>query len=413
MARILDATLIAEAHVEVETCFHRVCVTHATQVHRIQSMNHSFANLISTTPMTACVPAKRNVPRIVAIDRHKIRCDQARMEFCSEAHGRSQAATCGIGRFRYVYIAVLFCGVMPSSVFAEVSAKLRFQNPSPASPMPTKTKGHEAVSSASDQPSAEREVSNPISAQLNLDFTNAYFYRGIRQQDKGLIIQPAARFTTRLADDGEFKLDGFVGTWNSFGPNAGTQKGGLIEDWYESDLYAGVTLSQGCLSFTTSYTFLTSPSDAFQSVQEFGISLAIDESEWMKDRALKPYASLGIETGSNGSDGPDLDNGVYIEFGIAPDFSFDLNETPITLTFPAAVGLSLSDYYQDTVGKDDTLGFAQVGAKASIPLLEPSRAGAWTLNASMSVLYLGDHTKAFNDGDGMEVIGTVGLQWNF
>jgi hypothetical protein len=256
-------------------------------------------------------------------------------------------------------------------------------------------------------------VGSAISVQLNVDFTNAYFYRGIRQQDKGLIVQPAARLTTRLVDDAEFKLDGFIGTWNSFGPNAGTQTGALVEDWYESDLFGGFTLTHGKLSLTTSYTFLTSPSNAFQEVQELGFTLALDDSEWMTEWALKPYATLAIETGSNGSDGPDLSNGVYLELGIAPGFSFDVDRTPITLTFPASVGLSLSDYYQDAGGGDDTFGFAQLGAKASIPLGEPSRFGAWTLNAGVSVLFLGDHTKAFNGGDGTEVIGTVGLQWNF
>lgn len=273
--------------------------------------------------------------------------------------------------------------------------------------------GTSASEAPAPAPAPAEAAGSAISVQLNLDFTTAYFYRGIRQQDKGLIVQPAARITTRLVDDAEFKLDGFVGTWNSFGPNGGTQTGGLIEDWYESDLYGGFTLTRGKLLLTTSYTFLTSPSDAFQEVQELGFTLAIDDTEWMKEWALKPYATLVIETGSNGSDGPDLDNGTYLELGIAPGLSFDVDKTPITLTFPASVGLSLSDYYQDAGGSDDTFGFAQVGAKASIPLGEPGRLGAWTLNAGVSVLLLGDHTKALNGGDDTEVIGTVGMQWNF
>lgn len=189
--------------------------------------------------------------------------------------------------------------------------------------------------------------------------------------------------------------------------------GRLIEDWYESDLYAGVTLTRGKLSLTTSYTFLTSPSDAFQEVQELGFTLALDDSEWLKAWALKPYATLAIETGSNGSDGPDLDNGTYLELGIAPGFSFDIGRTPVTLTFPVSVGLSLADYYQDAAGEDDTFGFAQAGVKASVPLGEPGRFGTWTLNAGVSVLFLGDNTKAFNTGDDTEVVGMIGLQWNF
>lgn len=96
-----------------------------------------------------------------------------------------------------------------------------------------------------------------------------------------------------------------------------------------------------------------------------------------------------------------------------PGFSFDVGQTPVTLTFPASVGLSLSDYYQDGSGRDDTFGFAQVGARASVPLGNPGRFGAWTISAGVSALYLGDHTKALNDGDDTEVIGSIGLQWNF
>ena len=196
-----------------------------------------------------------------------------------------------------------------------------------------------------------------------------------------MIVQPAARLTTRLVDDAEFKLDGFLGTWNSFGPNGGTQTGALVEDWYESDFYAGFTLSHGKLSLTTSYIFLTSPSDAFQTVQELGFTLALDDSDWMKAWALKPYATLAIETGSNGSDGPELDNGAYLELGIAPGFSFDMGKTPVTLTFPTSVGLSLSDYYQDAGGSDGTFGFAQIGAKASIPLGESLKLARSTPNS--------------------------------
>jgi hypothetical protein len=260
---------------------------------------------------------------------------------------------------------------------------------------------------------AGSEVGSAISVQLNLDFTNAYFYRGIRQQDKGLIIQPAARVTARVVDGEDLKLDGFIGTWNSFGPNGGTRTGGLVEEWYESDIYAGFTLSGGKLSLTTSYTFLTSPSDAFQTVEELGFTLALDDSEWLEAWALKPYATLAIETGANGSDSPDLDTGAYLELGIGPGFSFDAGNTAVSLTFPVSIGLSLADYYQDSSGEDDTFGFAQFGARASIPLGEPGRLGAWTLNTGVSMLLLGDHNEAVNKGDDTQVIGTVGVQWNF
>jgi hypothetical protein len=381
-------------------------------------VNHTIAPLLSTTLARFSVLAELNLIRIFVNDWRNGRRDEARKRLRPAATAQSQAVSLGDARLRRASIAAaLVCGVMPSVALAQAPATPQPQAPESSSPVASEASSHAASPSTSEQPSAEQEsppaFGSAISVQLNLDFTNAYFYRGIRQQDKGLIVQPAARITTHLVDDADFKLDGFIGTWNSFGPNGGTQTGALVEDWYESDLYGGFTLTHGKLSLTTSYTFLNSPSDAFQTVEELGFTLALDDAEWMKAWALKPYATFAIETGSNGSDGPELDNGTYFELGFAPGFSFDVGETPVTLTFPASVGLSLSDYYQEADGRDETFGFAQFGTKASIPIGEPGRFGAWTLNAGVSVLFLGDHTKAFNNGDDTEVIGTIGLQWNF
>lgn len=273
-----------------------------------------------------------------------------------------------------------------------------------------------AAQSTESQREPANVVQYAVSVQLNLDVTSAYYYRGIRQQDHGLLVQPTARATVSLKNDTDFKIDGFIGTWNSFGPNGGTRTGALIEDWYESDLYAGFTLTHDKLSLTTSYTFLTSPSDAFQSVQELGFTLALDDSDWLKSWAIKPYATLVFEIGANGSDGADLDNGTYLEIGIAPGFMLEVDNTPITITFPASIGLSLSDYYQDAGGNDTTLGFAQIGMKVAMPLGAPGLVGHYgqqTLNAGVAIMFLGDHTKAYNNGDASEIVGTLGLQWNF
>jgi hypothetical protein len=375
-------------------------------------VNDTIAAALSSTLVSAVVLAELNLIRIFVNDWREGRREQARRRLRwggPSAIGRSKDAAHSSARScRGTVAAALVCGVTHSVALAQAPA---------TPPAPSEATNHAASASTGEQPSVEKQtqpaVGSAISVQLSLDFTNAYFYRGIRQQDKGLIVQPAARVTAQLVDDADLKLDGFIGTWNSFGPNGGTQTSALVDNWYESDVYAGFTLTHGQLSLTTSYTFLTSPSDAYQTVQELGFTLALDDSEWMKAWALKPYATLVIETGSNGSDSPDLDNGTYMEFGIAPGLSFDVGRTPVTLTFPASVGLSLSNYYQNSAGEDDTFGFGQIGAKASIPLGKPGRFGTWSLNAGVSVLFLGDHTKAFNNGDDTEVIGTVGLQWNF
>jgi hypothetical protein len=270
---------------------------------------------------------------------------------------------------------------------------------------------------ASDAGAATSAPANAdaVSVQINLDYTTAYFYRGIIQEDSGLILQPAVRITTNLMQTETARLDGFVGTWNSFhGQKTGAQtRGDFSEYWYESDLLAGATLTVGPVALTASYTFLTSPSDAYETVQELGFTVAIDDRSWLKQWSLKPYATLAIETGADASDGADSDPGVYLELGIAPGFTLHADSTPLSISFPALIGLSLKDYYQNAAGADDTFGFGQIGAKVSMPLGEPGRLGAWTLNAGLSVLFLGDHTRDFNGGNDTEVVATIGLQWNF
>lgn len=254
-----------------------------------------------------------------------------------------------------------------------------------------------------------------IAFQLNFDATTAYFYRGIIQEDSGLILQPAARVTMPVIEADGIKVDAFVSVWNSIhsqetGADSG---GGTFATWYEADIAGGVVISSGPVSFTASYTALTSPNGAFATVQELGATLALDDSAWLKAWALKPYATIAFEIGDDASDGADSDSGIYGELGISPGLTFDAGSTPITLTFPVAVGVSLSDYYQDANGNDSTFGYLQVGAKAAIPLGDAGPAGTWNLNLGVSWLLLGEHTKAYNSGDDSEIIGTIGVQWNF
>lgn len=254
-----------------------------------------------------------------------------------------------------------------------------------------------------------------FSLQFNLDATTAYFYRGIIQEDSGWILQPAARVNVTLHENPQFKLDAFFSTWNSLhGQKTGADQGPALNNyWYESDLAGGVSLTKGPVTLTTSYTLLASPSDAFESVEELGFTLALDDSAWLESLTLKPYATIAFEIGSNASDGKDSDPGTYLELGIGPGFSFDVQESTIAITFPVAVGMSLNDYYQDAQGDDDFLGFVQAGVRASIPLGSRGAAGAWSLNVGASMLLLGNHTREYNGGQDAEFIGVAGLQWNF
>lgn len=273
----------------------------------------------------------------------------------------------------------------------------------------------DAVASVNDNVTAKELPGGAFSLQLNLDSVTQYFYHGIIQEDTGLILQPAARLTVNLFSEDDLKLDGFAGMWNSFhGQETGaTTTGDFTRYWYESDILGGLTFTAGNLSLSAAYIFLTSPSDAYETVQELDLTLALDDSDWLGAFALHPYALVGIETGADASDGGNSDPGTYLELGIAPGFSFDFGKTPVAITFPIAIGLSLHDYYQNAAGDDGTFGYVQVGVKASIPLPFGDRYGKWTIHAGVSGMFLGNHTTQYNSGDDAEVIGLVGLRVNF
>ena len=89
-----------------------------------------------------------------------------------------------------------------------------------------------------------------------------------------------------------------------------------------------------------------------------------------------------------------------------------LDDTGVVV--PLAVGLSLKDYYEFGTGSDDTFGYFSGGVTVSVPLaFIPPDFGKWLVKAGVTVLYLGDNLKTIDDGDRVQVIGTVGLAFAY
>jgi hypothetical protein len=248
---------------------------------------------------------------------------------------------------------------------------------------------------------------------LGADLTTAYFFRGIRQEDSGFIAQPYADAALDVYRQDDTTVSIKAGVWNSLhGEATGASTGdSAVKNWYECDVYAGLGVVVGKWSFDARYVLLTSPSDAFGTVDEVDFSVAFDDTELMGKWSLKPAATLVIETGSNATDGGR--RGTYLQLGVSPGVTFDADSIKnLALTFPVTVGLSLGNYYEGG-GDNEAFGFASVGAKASAPLPLDSSWGAWTLNAGVQVLFLGDAAASFNSGDHEQVIATVGISATF
>ena len=259
------------------------------------------------------------------------------------------------------------------------------------------------------------EASDPrFHISLGADYTTAYFSRGYRFEDSGWIVQPYADLSLDV-----FRLEGAtisltLGTWNSFhgkATDAGTADG-FTRSWYESDLYAGVGLVVGTWAFEARYYVESSPSDAFDSIEEIYLSVAFDDSEQLGEWSLSPTAALFIETGSDSIDGGR--KGTYLQLGVSPGLSFDLGTMKgLEWSFPVSAGLSLGNYYEGGNGENDFFGYASVGTTLSVPLNLDKSWGSWTLRAGVQGLFLGDVTSTFNNGDHFEVIGTVGMSFEF
>lgn len=239
-----------------------------------------------------------------------------------------------------------------------------------------------------------------------IDFPTVYFFRGIRQEAD-------PKFTTFVAGDvgislltdgtGGVKTAGInFGTWNAF--LTGTSGSEPLADspFYESDLYASVTLGLGGgVSITPMFTAYTSPNDVFKTVKEISFKAA------HASRAA-PYALVAFEIGGDDSGQADAgaNLGTYLELGIGP--SWPIADGRATLAIPVKLGLSLNDYYE-MAGEDQKFGYLAGGALITVPFA----GGKANIHGGVDFYGLGDATKSANNGDAGQVIGSIGLGVTF
>lgn len=274
----------------------------------------------------------------------------------------------------------------------------------------------------SDEPPAEGldaaagdSIRDRFTLDLSLAYTSDYFFRGIVQRSDAFNIQPSTQLSFQVFEEEDLPLSIIAGSWSNFSDDLATgHSGSYTEHWYEHDAYAGVSLSAGRFTFDAAYTWYFSPASDFTEAEDITLSVSYDDAGHWGDEArfsLNPSASIAFET-RNAASGPD--SGVWLGLGIEP--TADLGESPlgpITLSFPAAVGLSLDDYFQRADGSSDMFGYVEVGAKLSFDMTERFGDTAPTLDIGVSYLMLSGALDDLNDGDSDEVVFAVGLSWSF
>jgi hypothetical protein len=253
-----------------------------------------------------------------------------------------------------------------------------------------------------------------VSLAAAYDFTNAYMFRGLRQDDTRVIMFPFAEARIDLHDDNNGRTDVAlrVGTWNSLNTGAAGAAGPSGKIWYESRFYSTVDFTFGPgVTVGGTYTAYPSPNNSFSTVKELGFRVAADERSAPAGLVLRPHALLAFEfdtaPGLGQADGGQ-NAGTYLEFGIAPGIS----DSNFAVAFPLTVGLSLNDYYE-LAGVDHKFGYLSLGAIARVPLFRSTTYGAWDVHGGLEFQSLGDTTEAFNRGDQSKIIGTIGIGFSY
>lgn len=221
--------------------------------------------------------------------------------------------------------------------------------------------------------SAPTHAGDFVAGELGLDWVSEYVFRGVVEEDEGIIVQPWLELAFHPGE----RAYAFAGTWGSVhsretwaGAHSGAENPNL-RAWYEQDLWAGAGFAIADAYLEAYYYAYTSPSGAFAASHELIFAVAYDDAGLLHDDvALSPAVDLSI---------PLADGGAFLGPSVEP--SVDLEPTlgaPLAVAFPTAFGVALGDYY----GGDITYVHLSSGAEIAYSLATADY-GAWTFRGGL------------------------------
>lgn len=262
-----------------------------------------------------------------------------------------------------------------------------------------------------------QDNSQNISGTVSVDFSHAYFFRGIKQDREGVVSQPSGDLGVAIFrdDDGEgiHSIDFQFGLWNSLhtGPTgSGDGPANHVRSWYESDFFAGFSFGIDNWEAGLTYTSYMSPNNSFGSIQEIAFSLGMDDEAFLGRFSMQPHVTMAVEMDGQADGGES--EGVYFEFGVEP--GMPVLDGKAALTFPVTFGLSMSNYYENGDDLASTFGFFDIGFDIGYPMtFMPPGYGDWELSGGIHLLSLGEFLKVANQGDGVQPLASIGLSLAF
>ncbi len=74
---------------------------------------------------------------------------------------------------------------------------------------------------------------------------------------------------------------------------------------------------------------------------------------------------------------------MSLNVGLEPSWRFEVAGTKVGIGLPLDWGLSVDDYYFNSAGDHQTLGYFSIALTSSVSLPVPAECGRWFLNTSL------------------------------
>ncbi|QDU34720.1 hypothetical protein KS4_27940 [Poriferisphaera corsica] len=257
-----------------------------------------------------------------------------------------------------------------------------------------------------------------ISIFGGVDVVTAYYSRGLKEEDRGVIIQPWGGISFNLFDKPETddlikSLDVYGAWWGSIHSNE-TGSTQTPDSFYESDYSIGLTAGlQAGFTLNAEYAINTSPSGSWDDSHDVNLKVSYDDAEFWEAAGVEfpgfagfqPYFKTCIRVKATSNETG------YFWIGVNPTFDLLQSESlPITFSTPMTIGFGDGGYYDSTDGGSD-FGYADAGITASMPLeFIPKEYGDWAGYVGFKVIYIGEDARVDRT---WEPVASFGLSFSY